>query len=216
MPALEMEQGTEEWFAARCGRITASRISDILATVKSGEAASRRNYRAELVCERLTDTWQERYTSPEMKWGTEQEPNARFAYEMRLGVVVRKVGFVVHPEYEWTGASPDGLVGEAGMVEIKCPNTATHFATWRGSKIKGAYYAQMQWNLACSGRAWCDFVSYDPRVKTDALQLYVERVQRDDAWIEGAMSQVIAFHRQVDAEITELVVLAKNSRGDTQ
>jgi len=210
MRVIDVQQGTDEWLAARAGRITASRVADVLATVKSGEAAARRNYRAELVVERMTDLPAERgFVSKEMMWGIEQEPNARFAYEMRTGANVDTVGFIVPDDVDYIGASPDGLVGIDGGVEIKCLNTANHLATIKAGKIPAKYYPQVQWCMLCSGRSWWDFVSYDPRVRIDALQLFIVRVERDDEWIKRTIAEVERFNAEIDADVVEFTKIAE-------
>lgn len=198
-----MEQGTPEWFAARCGKVTASKIADVMSTIKSGESASRRNYRAQLTCERLTGQVQESYSNAAMQWGTDTEPQARAAYEFFTGLEVTEIGFVDHPTIKDTGASPDGLVGDDGMVEIKCPNTATHLETLLTGKIASKYYDQMQWQMACVGRFWCDFVSFDPSLSV-AMQLHVTRVERDPERIEAITEGVTALLNQVEQEISDL------------
>jgi len=125
----KVEQGTPEWFAARLGNVTASRVADVIAKTKSGYSASRENYMAQLICERMTNTVAESYTNAAMAWGTETEPLARAAYESYADVLVDEVGYIPHPTIERAGASPDGLVGLYGLLEIKCPNTATHIDT---------------------------------------------------------------------------------------
>jgi len=195
-----MKQGTPEWLAARCGLATASRFSDVLATVKAGESASRRNYRAQIIAERLTGVPADSYQSAEMRWGTEQEPYARIAYEAR-GLVVEQVAFIRH-QYLKAGASPDGLVGHDGQVEIKCPNTATHIDTL----LKGMspdHMPQLQGNLWMSGRRWIDFISYDPRMP-ERMQLYVQRVRRDDVYIANLEKEVTTFLIEVDVTIADL------------
>lgn len=204
-----IEQGTEQWHAMRLGKATASRIADIIAKGRSGaESKSRLNYRAELVVERLTQTPTEGFTSGAMQWGTDNEPHARIAYEFRHNVEVVQAAFIDHPSIEMTGASPDGLVGDDGLVEIKCPNTATHIATLRGGKIDARYLTQMQWQMACTGRAWCDFVSYDPRMP-EALQMHVQRVQRDQSTIIKLETEVSAFLREVEEEVAALQAMEK-------
>ena len=154
----EIVQGSEEWFAARLGKATASKVADIVARTRSGYAASRANYMAQLVAERLTGNVAESFTNDAMRWGIDQEPAARRAYEFYVGAEVTEIGFVTHPEIGMSGASPDGLVGDDGLVEIKCPNTAKHIDTLLGKAIEGKYLTQMQWQMACTGRQWCDFV----------------------------------------------------------
>jgi putative phage-type endonuclease len=197
-------QGTEEWFAERCGKITASRINDVMATLKSGaEASTRKNYRAQLIAERLTGKVEESYTNQAMKWGTETEPQARTAYELLKNEMVEQVGFVNHPSIKMAGCSPDGLVGTDGLVEIKCPNTATHIDNLIAKTIPSEYVNQVQWQMDCTGRAWCDFVSFDPRMPED-MQIMVVRVMRDDAYIEKMKEAVIKFDQEIDDTISKL------------
>jgi putative phage-type endonuclease len=200
---LDIEQGSPEWFAARCGRVTASRVADIIAKTKSGPSASRANYLAELVAERLTGTTAPAFTNDAMRWGTEQEPAARLAYEFREEVEVVQVGFVIHPRIEMAGASPDGLVCDDGLVEIKCPNTATHIDTLLGQAVPAKYATQMQWQMACTGRQWCDFVSFDPRLPVD-MQMFIRRVNRDADLIADLEAEVEAFLRELDDKVARL------------
>jgi len=204
MKALaDIPQGTEDWFAARLGKATASRVADIVARTKSGYSASRANYAAQLVVERLTGVREEGFTSAAMEWGTRHEPDARAAYAFMQGVEVIEVGFVDHPDVSRSGASPDGLVGADGALEIKCPNTATHIDTLANDKIADKYHVQVQWQMACTGRAWCDFVSFDPRMPTE-MQLYVKRIPRDEARINELETEVAKFLKEVDATVDEL------------
>ena len=190
-----MEQRTEEWFSARLGKVTASRVADVLAKIKSGESASRKNYKMELVVQRLTGKPQESFTNAAMEWGTEQEPFARMAYEAHTGTFVKEEGFVDHPTIEGFGCSPDGIVGE-GLIEIKCPNTANHIETVLENKVPSKYIPQMQCQMACTGAKWCDFVSFDPRVPED-LQLFVVRVERDQEYIDAMEVEVKQFLSEV-------------------
>jgi len=199
----EIEQGSQEWFAARLGKVTASRVADVIAKTKSGWGASRANYAAELVAERLTGASAEKFSSAAMAWGTEKEPDARAAYEFYSDATVDLVGFVAHPTIRNAGASPDGRVGVDGLVEIKCPNTATHIETLLGGSVPSKYVTQMQWQMACEGRQWCDFVSYDPRLP-ESMALFVRRVSRDQAMIEGLEKDVSAFLREVDETVAQL------------
>ena len=157
-----MEQRTEEWFAARMGKVTASRVADVIAKTKTGYSTSRENYLAQLVCEVLTGKPAESYTNAAMQWGVDQEPLARAAYESHQNVLVDEVGFLTHPTIWQSGASPDGLVGELGMVEIKCPNTATHIDTLLTQTVPGKYNTQMQWQMACAKRCLL-YTSPSPR-----------------------------------------------------
>ena len=190
-----MEQRTEEWFAARLGKVTASRVADVLAKIKTGESASRKNYKMELVVQRLTNKQGESFTNAAMEWGTEQEPFARMAYEAHTGTFVKEEGFVDHPTIEGFGCSPDGIVGE-GLIEIKCPNTANHIETVLENKVPSKYIPQMQCQMACTGAKWCDFVSFDPRVPED-LQLFVVRVERDQEYIDAMEVEVKQFLSEV-------------------
>jgi putative phage-type endonuclease len=196
-------QGSPEWFAARLGKVTASRVADVIAKTKTGYAASRANYAAELLIERLTGAAADSYCSPAMQWGKDNEALARAAYEMQQGVTVYETSLVDHPEIPMSGASPDGLVGDVGLVEIKCPNTATHLDTLLSETIPARYLTQMQWQMACTGRAWCDFASFDPRLPPH-LCLYIRRVHRDEAAIMDLETEVSAFLAEVDARLSDL------------
>lgn len=190
----------------RLGKATASRIADIIAQTKSGPSASRKNYMAQLVVERLTGEVAESFSNAAMQWGTETEPQARAAYSFLKGVEVEEAPFVVHPSIPDAGASPDGLVGSDGLIEIKCPQSSTHIDTLLTGKIDGKYITQMQWQMACTGRIWCDFVSYDPRMP-EHLAIWVKRVPRDDAMIIKLETEVTAFLREVAETVTALEAL---------
>ena len=198
-----MEQKSPEWFAARLGKATGSRIAEIVAKTKSGDSASRGNYMAQLVIERLTNKQEESYSNDFMDWGNLQEPFARAAYEAATNVLVDEVGMITHPRIEMSGASPDGLVGDDGLVEIKCPKTATHIETLLSKTVPGKYNIQMQWQMACTDRSWCDFVSFDPRMP-EGLQMFLKRVHRDDALIKTLEDEVIKFLKEVDAKLEQL------------
>ena len=201
-----MEQRTEEWFAARIGKVTASRVADVIAKTKSGYSASRDNYMAQLICERLTGQQGESFTNAAMTWGTETEPLARSAFEAYADVMVEEVGFVPHPSIEMSGASPDGLVGLFGMLEIKCPNTATHIDTLLSQTVPGKYITQMQWQMRCCERQWCEFVSFDPRLPQD-LQLFVKRVEFDPEYVAMLEKEVIQFLAELDDKVNKLTNL---------
>jgi len=196
-------QGTPQWFAARCGRVTASRVADVIAKTKSGPSASRATYMGQLIAERLTQTVQQSFTNAAMQHGTETEPEARDAYAFRANVDVAEIGFIDHPAIAMTGASPDGLVGDDGMVEIKAPNTATHIDTLLGQAAPAKYVTQMQWQMACADRAWCDFVSYDPRMPAN-MALFIQRIDRDDAFIKATEAEVVAFLRELEEKVAAL------------
>jgi putative phage-type endonuclease len=198
-----MIQGSPEWFAARCGKLTASSIADAIAKTKTGWGASRANVMARLIAERLTGAPGESYQNKEMQWGSETEPLARDAYEFYADVDVEQVGFIVHPTIAESGASPDGLVGADGLIEIKCPNTATHIDTLLGESIPGKYTLQMQWQMACTGRKWCDFVSFDPRMP-GRMRLFAKRVARDDVLIASLTKDVELFLRELDTKLAAL------------
>jgi len=198
-----IEQRSEAWFESRRGKVTASRVADVVAKTKSGYSASRANYMAQLVVERMTNKQAESYSNAAMEWGNEQEPLARAAYEAEVDVLVEEVGMIDHPKVEMSGASPDGLVGDDGLVEIKCPTTATHIDTLMGEQAPKKYYDQMQWQMACTGRKWCDFVSFDPRMP-EGLQLFVKRVERDDEYIAMLESEVATFLQEVSDKVNKL------------
>jgi len=201
-----MEQRTDEWFSARIGKVTASRVADVVAKTKSGYSASRDNYMAQLVCERLTGKPAESFSNAAMQWGTETEPLARAAYEAKIDVLVDEVGFIDHPSIVNSGASPDGLVGADGLIEIKCPNTATHIDTLLSQTVPKKYADQIFWQMACTGRDWCDFVSYDPRLPPD-LQLFIKRIPRDDKYIQLLEAEVIEFLTETAHKVAQLLNL---------
>ena len=203
------EQRTEEWFAQRLGKVTASKVADLMAKTKSGYGTSRDNYMAQLVVERITNTKAESYSNAAMEWGTTQEPFARAAYEALTGMMVEEVGFVQHPTIAWAGASPDGLVNDDGLVEIKCPNTATMIDTLLTGKVPQNYFIQMQMQMACTGRVWTDYVVFDPRMPTKA-QLFVKRVPRDDVFIAEMEAEIINFLAEVDVQVSQLTQLIES------
>lgn len=198
-----IQQGSPEWFAQRMGKVTASRVADVIAKTKTGYSTSRENYMVELALERITNTRQESYVNDAMKWGTDNEPLARAAYEARTGELVDEVPMIEHPVIAMCGASPDGLVGDHGLLEIKCPNSATHIKTLRSQKPEGKYITQMAWQMACTGRLWCDFVSFDPRMP-QGLQFFTTRIVRDNKLISELETEVSKFLKEVDAMVEEL------------
>ena len=199
----DIEQGTDEWFAIRCGKVTASRVADVIATTKSGYSASRANYEAQLICEILTSKPAESYSNAAMQWGTETEPLARAQYELKTGNMVNQIGFVTHPMIEQAGASPDGLIGEDGCIEIKCPNTSTHLDTLLSQKVPSKYITQMTWQMVCAGRKWCDFVSYDPRLPEN-LQIFIERIELDEDYAKKLQNEVVMFLVEVNEKVEKL------------
>jgi len=205
-----MEQRSEEWFAARLGKVTASKVADVIAKTKTGYSASRENYMAQLICERMTGQKADSFTNAAMEWGTATEPLARAAYEAFKDVLVDEVGIIEHPFLPMCAASPDGLVSIDGMLEIKCPNTATHFDTLLTGKMPNKYMPQVQWQMACANRLWVDFVSFDPRAP-EGLQLFVTRIERDDKYILELEAEVNKFLGELDERIEKLNNLkAKN------
>lgn len=203
MRAVDCIQGSPEWHALRAGRVTASRIADITAKTKIGWGASRANYMAELIAERLTGTVAESFSNSAMKWGSETEPEARSAYAFVRDQEVATVGFVIHPTIEMSGASPDGLIGDDGLLELKCPNTSTHIETLLAESVPDKYIKQMQWQMACTDRQWCDFASYDPRLPA-RMQLFIKRVPRDNAMIRELETEVNIFLAGVSATVERL------------
>ena len=198
-----MEQRTDDWFSARIGKVTASRAADVMARTKTGYGASRANYMAELICERLTGERAEGFTNAAMAWGTATEPQARVAYSFLTDCEVEEVGFIDHPSIPMFGASPDGLVGSLGLVEIKCPSTATHIDTLMSETIPEKYRLQMHVQMMCTGRDWCDFASFDPRLPTD-LQLWVSRVHRDAETVAMIEAEVSTFLAELSAKVGQL------------
>lgn len=201
---IEMiEQRTDDWFAVRLGKVTASRVADLMAKTKTGYSTSRENYLSQLVLERITGTKAESFNNAAMQWGTEQEPFARAAYEAAQDVMVEEQGFAPHPTIEMAGASPDGLVGDDGLVEIKCPNTSTMIETLLTEKVPAKYLAQMQFQMACTGRKWCDYVVFDPRMPAKA-QLFIKRVNRDDKFIAEMEAEIVKFLAEVQSQVEKL------------
>lgn len=198
-----MEQGSPEWLALRAGKVTASRVADVIARTKTGWGASRANYMAELIAERLTGQPAPSFSNAAMQWGTDKEPEARDYYAFITGATVEQIAFVHHPTVADSGASPDGLVGDDGLVEIKCPSTSTHIDTLLGAVGPSKYMTQMQWQLACTGRKWCDFVSYDPRMP-ESMQLFVTRIERDDDVIAVLEKDVAEFLAEVAEKVAAL------------
>ena len=202
----QIEQRSDAWFTARLGKVTASRVADVIAKTKSGYSASRDNYMAQLICERLTGQQGESFTNSAIQHGIDCEPLARSAFEAYADVMVEEVGFVPHPSIEMSGASPDGLVGLFGMLEIKCPNTATHIDTLLSQTVPGKYITQMQWQMRCCERQWCEFVSFDPRLPQD-LQLFVKRVEFDPEYVAMLEKEVIQFLAELDDKVNKLTNL---------
>ncbi|CAB4126097.1 phage_rel_nuc, putative phage-type endonuclease [uncultured Caudovirales phage] len=196
------EQRTEQWFAARLGKVTASRVSDVMSRTAKGPGASRETYMTQLIAEVITGQRGESFSSAAMQWGTDQEPHARAAYELRTREFVDETGFHVHPRISQCGASPDGLVLN-GLIEIKCPATTTHIEYLVSKRVPAKYQAQMQLQMAVMERPWCDFVSFDPRMPVD-LQLLILRVERDQTYIDLMEKEVELFLGEMNARIDQL------------
>ena len=199
-----IEQRTDDWFAARLGDITASRISDVVARIKTGWGASRQKYKDDLIAERLTQMPTNMFTNSAMQWGIDTEDDAASYYELMTDYEVETVGYIKHPVIERAGASPDRLVNDVGLVEIKCPNTSTHVETIRTQTIPKKYRLQMQWQMACTEREWCDFVSFDPRIVDEDLNYFCVRVERDQELIDYLTTEVLVFNEEIELEIARL------------
>lgn len=199
-----MQQRSPEWYAARCGKATGSRISDIVARTKTGYAASREDYMFQLVIERLTNEVEKTFSSAAMDWGVEQEVYARAQYEAHMGVLIQEVGSIDHPRIAMSSASPDGLViGTKGMIEIKCPMSKNHLNMFLGKPIAKAYMDQMMWQMAVTGSEWVDYVSFDPRVPV-GLQLFIQTIPRDDKYIAELEAEVEKFLAEVSEKEANL------------
>ena len=193
-------QGTDEWKIEKLGHVSAGSVSDILAKGKGGESKMRESYKWRIVTERLTGQIQESFSNDAMLWGVETEEQARTTYELTYGVTVDQTGFVKHPTMQWVGASPDGMIGTDGLIEIKCPHTKTHLQTLEVAKAPAVYIPQMQMQMWTMNRSWCDFVSYDPRLPHN-LQFFCIRVNRDQEYIDNMEKEVIRFLAEVESTI---------------
>jgi putative phage-type endonuclease len=204
-----INQGTEEWFQQRLGKVTASRISDVIAKTKTGVSTSRQNYLIQLVSERLTGKKTDSYTNQAMQDGTEREPIARKLYESKTNSIVTEVGFFDHPVIKNSGASPDGAVNSeeegkyAGLIEIKCPIETTHTNTLMSKSVPTKYIPQMQWQMACTNAKWVDFISFNPNFP-DELQVFIKRLDRDDDYIAELETEVIKFLEEIEQTIIKL------------
>jgi predicted phage-related endonuclease len=197
----EILQGSPDWLTLRVGRVTSSRISDLLA---GGKGLTRAAYRNQIVAERLTGIpCDDGYENDHMRRGTEQEPFSRAAYEVKTGVMVDMVPFVAHPRL-MAGASPDGLVGDDGGIEMKNSATHTHIGYLEDDRVPPKYIAQMQWAMACTGRVWWDFVSYRADLPVN-VRLFVKRLKRDDDWIKKTEAEVEKFLAEVDEMVERLI-----------
>jgi len=213
---LRIEQHSAEWFQERLGRVTASRVSDALSLLKNGSSSqAREKYKMELVTEIITGSPVEHYVSPAMDWGVSNEPLARTAYEMETDADCERIGLVIHPEINRAAASPDGLVGDDGLVEIKCPTTMTHLSYLRDGIAPDQYIHQMMWQMACTGRKWCDFFSYDLRLPED-FRTFRIRVHRDDSFIGQMEKGVEQFIVELNALCEQLLKGRKAPKTDIQ
>ena len=206
---MSAPQGTAEWLQERAGKLGASSIADAMARTKNGYGASRANLMARLLTERLTGMPVETFSSAAMQWGNDTEPQARAAYEFQRDVEVSETGWVPHRSIANTGCSPDGLVDGGGLVEIKCPQTATHIETLLARTIPGKYVVQMQWQMEVTGTDWCDFISFDPRLPL-RMQMFVQRIERDDNRIAEIREEVTTFLAELDQKIHQLNELCPN------
>lgn len=203
-PYINIEQGSDEWKMARLGHVTASNMADVMSKGKgSGEAIGRYKYKVRLVAERLTQTAAESFSNAAMEWGVEQEQFACIEYESATNQFVDKTGFWLHPEIKFLGVSPDRLVGADGLIEVKCPNTTTHLGYLFEGKIPTDYYKQIQCQLWVTGRQWCDFVSYDPRLPK-RNQLLIVRTERDESLIKEMEAETLKFLDEVESLIIKL------------
>lgn len=212
MRVIDCEQHSEAWFQARLGKVTASRVGDVIGTLKSGGyRAERARYMTQLMVERLTGIITESFVSPAMQWGSATEAQALAAYEFEHDLEVQRIGFVLHPSIDDAGASPDGLVGDDGMVQVKCPTTAVHLESLlEGDPTGGSHLPQVMWEMACTGRQWSDLVLYDPRVPP-ALRMVTVRVQRDEKAIAAMELAVGIFLGELAEKVEKLMVLAGGS-----
>lgn len=203
-PYINLEQGSDEWKQARLGHVTASNMAEVMSKGKgTAEAVGRYKYKVRLVAERLTMTPGESYTNAAMQWGIEQEQFACIAYEAQKETFVDKIGFVLHPDIKWLGVSPDRIVGHEGLIEVKCPNTTTHLDYLFENKVPAEYYKQIQCQLWVTGRQWCDFVSYDPRLPK-RNQLLIVRTERDESLIKEMEAETLKFLAEVETLIIKL------------
>lgn len=212
MKVIPVEQGSPEWLLARCGKVTGSRIDDVCAKLKNGTyGASRDSYMGQVIAERLTGRPADTYQSQAMAWGNDIEPMARAAYQFDRMIPVERVGFVLHPHIRDAGCSPDGLLGDRGMVQFKCPLTHTHISYLLAGGVPAAYQKQMQWEMACCERQWSDFVSFDPRMPAH-MQLFVKRLHRDDQAIRMLEREAELFLAEVERKLEQLGSIYKEPK----
>ncbi|MGX9958569.1 lambda exonuclease family protein [Xanthomonas euvesicatoria] len=200
-----MTQQSDEWFAARVGKFTASRFSELMAKTKSGPSTMRVNLITDIAVQRITGDRTEGFTSPALQRGVELEQFARSAYETDTGILVAQVDYIAHPEYEFAGASPDGLIGDDGLVEFKCPwAMAKHYDALEFGSHAIEYRWQVMGQMWVTGRTWCDVVSYDPRFP-DGLRLAITRVQRDNSMIGDLEAAVVKAEEEVQERVEKLM-----------
>ena len=197
---IAAEQGTDAWFAMRLGKVTASRVADVMAKTKTGVAASRQNYLIELALQRVTGVFEQSFTSQAMQDGIDREGQARVLYEVTTGEFVDQAAFIDHPTIQGFGASPDGLVNIKGMCEIKCRGNAGHWEVIKTGEIPKKYWIQQQAQLACTGREWNDYVGYNPNFP-EKSKLYIQRIYRDKAFIAEMEAEIKQFLVEVDEEV---------------
>lgn len=211
--ALPGEQGSAAWLMERVGKVTASNFKHVMDVLKNGNpSAKRQQYLLDIVIERLTGKPTEHYMTDPMMRGVEMEPFARMRYEAESGNLVTESGFIHHHELAFVGGSPDGLVGDDGMIEIKCPTTRTHIEQWLSGECE--HLPQIQGLLWITGRAWCDFISYDERLPQERLQYCCKRIMRDDTYIELLSAGVIKFLSEVDGMLVGIE--AKSASGNEE
>jgi len=200
MPETFGKQQGDSWLRQKCGRISGSGMGAATSYLKNGnESADRRNYRLELIAARLTGLTPNHFVTPGMQWGIEQEENAVLMYESLFGVMAEPCGFFVHPQHDFSGASPDRLIGSDGLLECKAPETTTHLQWVIEGKVPEKYMPQLQWEMACTGREWADFLSFDPRIQDDNLRFFYRRVERDEALIAKYTDEVLKLEEEINA-----------------
>ncbi|WP_273757195.1 lambda exonuclease family protein [Bartonella sp. MM73XJBT] len=202
-----MQQRTAEWFQARLGKVTASNIYNILSKTAKGTPTSKyEDYKIKLMTERLTGEISQSYITPAMQWGIEHEEEALKEYAFIYDTQITQCGFIQHPTIQMAGASPDGLIDKDGLIEIKCPQSSNHLRFFMDNEIKPEYLAQMQFQMACTGRKWCDFISYDPRFtgNSSLFRMKIKRIHRDDKQIEQINQAVESFLTEIEQEIQRI------------
>ncbi|WP_273722008.1 lambda exonuclease family protein [Bartonella sp. ML71XJBT] len=206
-----MEQRTAEWFQARLGKVTASNVYNVLNKTAKGTPTSKyEEYKIKLMTERLTEEISQSYITPAMQWGIEHEEDALREYAFIYDTEVTRCGFIQHPTIQMAGASPDGFVGEDGLVEIKCPQSLNHLRFFIDDTIKPEYIAQMQFQMACTGRKWCHFMSYNPHFvgRSSHLRMKIKRINRDEEHIEAINKAVEIFLEEIEQEMQKILAKA--------